>query len=60
MHAWMECGEVDFVDGIIVNITDESQKEVVIEGMDNCSALSSLVPGVFGGNYDIDYMIEKH
>lgn len=59
--AWMlnRNTVVDFEEGIIVNINSECQKEVLIEGLDNCSPLSSLVIDIFGGGYDIDYIIES-
>lgn len=64
LEAWdgdgVEDGEVDFEDGIIVTITNECQKDVLIEGLDNCSPLSSLVIDIFGGGYDIDYIIESN
>ena len=40
----------DFEKGIIVTIVNECQKEILIEGLDNCSPLSSLVIDIFGGD----------
>jgi len=57
--AILDGGEVDFEKGIIVTIVNECQKEILIEGLDNCSPLSSLVIDIFGGDYDIDYIIES-
>lgn len=58
--AFANDGDVNFAEGIIVNILDDCQENVISNAVDNGSPLPQLVMNIFNyGNNDVNLVIES-